>query len=377
MKSSEKKVAIIEIVALIIFLLDIFVTNRLGSISLSILLGGIFLISIMFLGYEKSRQLFTKDVLMTIIIYCMFYYIITYISGIWLGFLRSGYNLKIIGILKNTIPVILVIVTSEFLRYELVQKSKDRKLLITLTCILFTIIDCVMVSYQYDLHTTSGLIKMLYASTLPLLSKNILLTYMTLKFGYKPSIIYRLFMEIPMFILPILPDIDLYVQTVLNLLFPEIIMYKLYREFKKKNKKESIRKNNKSEKIVTLSLVVLIILMVSLTSGIFKYYVLAIGSESMEPNINKGDIVIVEKLDSEDKRTLKVGEVLVYKHNDMVIVHRIVKVKEYNNKLYFNTKGDNNGEEDSWTIDEELVIGRASLKIPYLGVPTVWLNEKV
>ncbi len=377
MKSSEKKVAIIEIIALIIFLLDIFVTNRLGSISLSILLGFIFLISIMFLGYEKSRQLFTKDVLMTIIIYCMFYYIITYISGIWLGFLRSGYNLKVIGILKNTIPIILVIVTSEFLRYELVQKSKDRKLLIILTCILFTVIDCVMVSYQYDLHTTSGLIKMLYASTLPLLSKNILLTYMTLKFGYKPSIIYRLFMEIPMFILPILPDIDLYVQTVLNLLFPAIIMYKLYREFKKKNKKESIRNNNKSDKIVTAGLVILIILMVSLTSGVFKYYVLAIGSESMEPNINKGDVVIVEKLDSEEKRTLKVGEVLVYKHNDMVIVHRIVKIKEYNNKLYFNTKGDNNGEEDSWTIDEELVIGRASLKIPYLGVPTVWLNEKV
>ena len=92
MKSSEKKVAIIEIVTLIIILLDIFVTNKIGYLGLSILLGSTFLISIGLLGYEKNRQLFTKDVLMTIIIYCILYYIIIYISGIWLGFLRSGYN---------------------------------------------------------------------------------------------------------------------------------------------------------------------------------------------------------------------------------------------------------------------------------------------
>ena len=117
--------------------------------------------------------------------------------------------------------------------------------------------------------------------------------------------------------------------------------------------------------------------MISLTSGMFKYYALAIGSESMEPKINKGDVVVVEKLNEKEIKKLKEGEVLVYKHNDMVIVHRIVRVKEYNGAIYFNTKGDNNGEEDSWTIDEQLVIGRAIFKIPYLGVPTVWLNEKV
>ena len=81
MKSSEKKVAIIEIVTLIIILLDIFVTNKIGYLGLSILLGSTFLISIGLLGYEKNRQLFTKDVLMTIIIYCILYYIIIYISN--------------------------------------------------------------------------------------------------------------------------------------------------------------------------------------------------------------------------------------------------------------------------------------------------------
>ena len=76
MKSSEKKVAIIEIVTLVIILLDIFVTNKIGYLGLSILLITALLISIGLLGYEKSRQLFTKDVLMTLIIYCILYYLI-------------------------------------------------------------------------------------------------------------------------------------------------------------------------------------------------------------------------------------------------------------------------------------------------------------
>lgn len=377
MKSSEKKVAIIEIVTLIIVLLDIFVTNKIGYLGLSILLISAFLISVGLLGYEKNRQLFTKDVLMTIIIYCILYYIIIYLSGVWLGFLRSGYNLKLIGIIKNITPIIIIIVACEFLRYELIQKSRNNKFLIILTCLLFVSIDSILVSYLYDLHTASGLVKMFYTSTLPLLSKNILLTYMALKFGYKPTITYRLFMEIPSFILPIVPDIDMYVQTVLNLLFPALIMHKLYKEFKKKKTNESIRNNNKIEKVLSIGFAIIILLMISLTSGMFKYYALAIGSESMEPKINKGDIVVVEKLNEKEIKKLKEGEVLVYKHNDMVIVHRIVRVKEYNGAIYFNTKGDNNGEEDSWTIDEQLVIGRATFKIPYLGVPTVWLNEKV
>ena len=79
MKSSEKKVAIIEIVTLVIILLDIFVTNKIGYLGLSILLITALLISIGLLGYEKSRQLFTKDVLMTLIIYCILYYLIIYI----------------------------------------------------------------------------------------------------------------------------------------------------------------------------------------------------------------------------------------------------------------------------------------------------------
>ena len=55
MKSSEKKVAIIEIVTLVIILLDIFVTNKIGYLGISILLGSTFLISIGLINKKKNR----------------------------------------------------------------------------------------------------------------------------------------------------------------------------------------------------------------------------------------------------------------------------------------------------------------------------------
>ena len=115
--------------------------------------------------------------------------------------------------------------------------------------------------------------------------------------------------------------------------------------------------------------------MVYFTSGYFHYYAIAVASGSMEPKIHKGDIVIVEKIDK-NYSSIKEGQVLVYKYNNVVIVHRIVKIVENNGKYYFYTKGDANASADNYEIPEQNVIGITNVYIPYVGLPTVWLNEK-
>ena len=115
--------------------------------------------------------------------------------------------------------------------------------------------------------------------------------------------------------------------------------------------------------------------MVYFTSGYFKYFALAIASGSMEPVIHKGDIVIVEKVEDKYDR-LKEGQTLVYKYNNVVIVHRIVKIVKRDGKYIFFTKGDANNSADNYEIPEENIIGITNFKIPYLGYPTIWLNEQ-
>lgn len=377
MKSSEKKLLVVEIITLVILILDIFVTNILNDYLLALFLLLIFGIIVFLTGYTRNRHLYTKDILLNIFIYCFLYYIIIYLSGIFIGFLKTSYNLSLIGIIKNIMPIIINIIACELLRYMFISKCGKNKFLLIFTCLLCTFIDVKLIAYAYDLSTLAGIIKIGYMSFLPLFSKNILMTYLCYKFGYVPNCIYRFFMEIPIYILPIVPNINEYFDTIIDLLFPAIILYLTYREFKNEKKQIKSRTSNRLQNMLSVIVIIFILLVVSLTSGIFKYYSLAIGSNSMANSINKGDVVIVEKLSLEEVKSLDVGDVLVYKHNDVVIVHRIVRITHINNNYYFNTKGDNNNNEDSWTIEQSSVIGRAKIRIPYVGIPTVWLNEKV
>lgn len=377
MKTSEKRLALIQVATIIILLLDIFVTKKLEEYGIVIFLGLVLAITILSLGHEKKRNLYEKDNILSILIYCFIYYIIIYLSGIIIGFLRTRYSLTPIGILRNTVPIILTIVISEFLRYEVLSKASKNKVLIVLTCLLFVTIDTKLVAYAYDLNTNLGIIKLCYMSILPILSKNFLLTYLCYKFGYVPCIIYRLIMELPVYIIPIVPNINEYFKTIIELLLPAYILWRTYKEFGSKKGKSDIRRSFIVQRVTTVILLIFLTVTIALTSGAFKYYALAIGSDSMNPKIKKGDVVIVEKIPQDKIGSLKVGEVLVYKYNDIVVVHRIIKMEKINDNYYFRTKGDNNNTEDAWTIDQVSVVGKAVTMIPYAGIPTVWLSEEV
>lgn len=377
MKTSEKRLALIQVATIIILLLDIFVTNKLEEYGIVIFLGLVLAITILSLGHEKKRNLYEKDNILSILIYCFIYYIIIYLSGIIIGFLRTRYSLTLLGILRNTVPIILTIVISEFLRYEMLSKASKNKVLIVLTCLLFVTIDTKLVAYAYDLNTNLGIVKLCYMSVLPILSKNFLLTYLCYKFGYVPCIIYRLIMELPVYIIPIVPNINEYFKTIIELLLPAYILWRTYKEFGSKKGKSDIRRSFIVQRVTTVILLIFLTITIALTSGVFKYYALAIGSDSMNPKIKKGDVVIVEKVSQDNIGSLKVGEVLVYKYNDIVVVHRIIKMEKINDNYYFRTKGDNNNTEDAWTIDQVSVIGKAVTMIPYAGIPTVWLSEEV
>jgi signal peptidase I len=81
---------------------------------------------------------------------------------------------------------------------------------------------------------------------------------------------------------------------------------------------------------------------------------------------DKGDIMVLHK-----RSEIKVGDVIVYniKEKPDPIIHRVIGIKEENNKKYYATKGDNNcGIADfEKVIPENAVIGKASIRVPFLG----------
>lgn len=173
----------------------------------------------------------------------------------------------------------------------------------------------------------------------------------------------------------IVPNPNEYILSVIRFVFPLLIAYRVYMLFAKVKDEEISRDYNKSKKGRALIIpTVLVVIIVYLTSGYFHYYAIAIASGSMHPQIKKGDVVIIEKV-SDNYDTLKVGEVIAFKYNDIIIVHRIVNIVSEKDEYYFYTKGDANNDVDNFAISEDMIIGIVNYKVPYIGLPTVWLNE--
>lgn len=375
MKQSEKNILIIEFIFMAILILNAFLFRIENTILISIFLLIFLIISIEVLGYEKDRHRYKKDGILLGIIFASGFQIFIYLLGLITGFLENGYSLKLINIFRNTLPNLILIIITELFRYQLITKSQKRKSLKLLTTILFIVLDIVIMIPLYNLYDSRNFIEFLSIIVIPSISKNILFTYFILKFGYLTNICYRVIMELTIYIVPILPNINIYLDSVFKFTFPIIILMCLQKILNEKKDIE-VRKP-KILKIVDVFVTLFLLIVVFLTSGIFSHYALVIGSDSMNPNINKGDIVIVKKIKSEQIENIEVGDILVFNMRNKVVVHRVQKINDNNNRLSFITKGDNNIDVDNWVVNENDVIGIVTAKIPIVGYPTVWLNEMI
>lgn len=111
---------------------------------------------------------------------------------------------------------------------------------------------------------------------------------------------------------------------------------------------------------------------VMLISCRFKYGVIVIATESMTGSINKGDAVIYETYDGEP---ISEGEVVIFDSDGDAVVHRVVKIERINGECRYYTKGDANDSLDSGYITDTDIIGTVAVLVPYLGYPSVWINE--
>jgi len=118
--------------------------------------------------------------------------------------------------------------------------------------------------------------------------------------------------------------------------------------------------------IYLLVFVILIYLFINeITSiKISGYEAFVIVSESMEPQINTGDIVIIKPIPEKD---IKVGSVITFEKNNEYITHRVTKIENEENKKLYTTKGDNNKVEDLEKTEYSQIKGIQVGKIPFIG----------
>ena len=103
----------------------------------------------------------------------------------------------------------------------------------------------------------------------------------------------------------------------------------------------------------------------------YKMYVIISGS--MQPELEVGDIVVVKKINPND---LKKDDVISFRKGQTIITHRIVEVKNAEEKLQFLTKGDNNNTNDKDLVSDKEIEGIVVNKIQKIGKIVLKLRDK-
>lgn len=375
MKKSYIKIILFIFALSFIILLNCLKFKILGQIELDIVLLLSLVIVYFTFGYEKDRHRYSKDIILEIIIVIIAFFLLYYLSGIIIGFVKNSNYITINYICNIIIPIIFYIFIKEFLRYQLLMKSSESKLLIIITCIFFIIIDNAVPFAAHSINFNKDTFLLITITFLPSISENILCSYLALNVGYKPGIVYLLIMNLYKYLLPIIPNPNEYLYSLIFLILPLIVLIKINNWFKKDRTEDITYENYKQSKkefFLFIPLTIFSCVLIYVVSGYFRYYAIAIASGSMEPKISKGDVVIVDKNYNE----INVGDVLAYKNDGKVIVHRIYRVVKNNDEYFVYTKGDANNDYDKYKVTEDMFVGIVKIKIPLIGYPTVLLNER-
>ena len=364
-------------ITLIILLINIFFIKNVSFLFSAIVPAVVFFIFMGLYGYERKHKRFTYESLFYIFAYTVLYLLTTYIIGIFTGFSRSIYNFSVTNLVQNIIPYTLVIISGEYLRSEVVRKCENSLIAYSLITAILIVIDCTLFLNAYDLSIGDEQIKFICNIVLPSVSKNVFLLYISKIGGTWPTLIYRLITELKLFIVPIVPNFGLYIECVVLTVVPVLIGFAIFLSLKQYQNKEVEGKTLRTSRLYTYSSVIvtmsLVTVIVILTSCKFTYGAIAIGSGSMTGTINKGDVVIFKQLGDYEVQN---GDVMVFRKEDRLIVHRIIDILEVNEGEYvYYTKGDANQDPDGYPLRREELVGPVKFRIRFIGIPSVELSE--
>ena len=369
MKKDKLRLCALE-TFLVLFLMITLFSNRLltSKISVAIFLLLYAIIVRVSVRSSKKISIHSKEVQKYMIVFAALYLVLYYVIGYYVGYYKATYRFGFWTLYTQIIPLIVIIYSSELIRKEFL--SNKSKFSFVATFLFGVLVDLVVYTNLYNLTNLPGLLEALGYVFFASIASNLLYNYVCINFDIVPNVLYRIITTIYLYIIPITPDVHMYFKSFARIVYPVIILLVLIDSYDKKHTILTIK--NKNFRIAITSLVVILItLFTMLITCRFRYGLIVIGSNSMNDVLYKGDAVV---FDSKNKNYIE-GEIILFKQDNITVVHRIVRVEESDGKKKIFTKGDNNANEDSGFRTTDDIVGIVELRVKKIGLPTIWLNE--
>ena len=367
MKNDVLRIFLIELILIFFIFFNTFVFHFSYYFFVVILV--LVLLYLYFLiGKKRVKFYHEKEVNALMFILGIVYLILFYLLGLYFGFYHSVIKLSLKNIFVYVIPLIFICGITEAIRSFFI--SRKNKLLIIVGMISLILLDISIyhnTGIDYDL---SGILNFVGYNVLTTISFHLLYYYICKNYGYKANILFKIIINVYPYIISIIPNVYIFIRILLKIVSCFIIYYLLDYLYAKRDDRYHVE--TLTDKILWFLSLFSVIVFCVLISCKFKYCMLVIGSGSMTGTINKGDAIIFEKYENQK---LEVGDIIVFQMKDKVTIHRIVKILDDVNEIKYVTKGDANIQEDDGYVKENLIIGIEKIKIPYMGIPSVWLKE--
>ncbi len=319
----------------------------------------------------KDESNKTQSLIIVMIIYIIIYFLL----GLIFGFQRTPYSKNILSIASNLWSFGGIIFFQEFIRSSMLKIEHKKKINFLIVVFLFSLANLSFNNFGDHFETVKDSFIYVVATLIPLLVSNGVITYLSVVGGAKLAIIYRLFVTLPEFVVPILPNLDWFVTAIIGITLPLAVFIYLNYIHVKAVERFTRRERKNYNPVVYIPIFIFIALLAGFVIGLFKYQPVAVLSGSMSPTFDRGDAVVIKKLTNAEKDELKKGDIIQYVSGTKYVVHRIVEIdNDTNGNRIFITKGDHNNGKDINPVWYDSIVGKVSFVVKYIGYPSVWLS---
>jgi len=172
--------------------------------------------------------------------------------------------------------------------------------------------------------------------------------------------------------MPYLPKFSWEFQSFLITLIPAIGFMSIQNLFEDKKSKRVKEEEDIDPEWIIIG--ILAVSMIWIFSGILGFYPTVVGSGSMRPSLDPGDVAIIVKTGPD---TIKVGDVVQVRYESYNILHRVIDINKVGDTIYFKTKGDANEDADKDLVDGRQISGRMYFSIPKIGLVGIILRDVI
>jgi signal peptidase I len=369
MNKDKCKIYALSSVTFTVLLIALFINVKSPRILASALILPLAVATLLLIRKRSSFSIHKKEVILLNAVLAVIFIVLREMTGLYFDYYKNPYFINANILLEHILPLVAIIVSSELIRSVLLAQNRKLAAFFSFFVCLFAEVLC--------FHTLAGIdnfnrfMDLVGLTLFPAITANVYYHYLAKRYGSLPNIVFRLITTLYIYFLPSAAAMPDALAACITIIFP-VITLALISALYAKRKKNAVQRGRKLGWIATVISICIIIATAMLISCQFRFGVIVIATDSMTGEINKGDIILYERYDSQP---IEEGQVIVFTENKSKIIHRVVDIQNIGGEIRYFTKGDANEDWDSGYRTQEDIFGTTDFKVSYAGYPTLWLRE--